>query len=100
MRKKLIVALAALCLFAGLAMRADAATITGTAPTTGIGTLDTALQNAFNAALADANSNSALSKFSDQTDLARGFANANAYSSHAGTIQGYQNYDLFLSRWA
>lgn len=98
MRKKITVALAALCLFAGLAMSADAATITGTAPTTGgvIPAFDTALQNAFNAALADVNSNSAISKFSDQTDLARGFANANAYSSHAGTIQGYQNYDLFF----
>lgn len=88
MRKKLIVALAALCLFAGLAMSADAATITGTAPTTGgvIPALDTALQNAFDAACAEASTNSALSKFNNQTDLARGFANANAYSSHAGTI--------------
>ena len=31
----------------------------------------------------------------DQKQLALGFANANAFSSRAGTFQGYQGYDLF-----
>ncbi len=36
-----------------------------------------------------------LLRFSHQEELARGFANANTYSSHAGTFQGYQNYSKF-----
>ncbi|HNX23064.1 MAG TPA: hypothetical protein PKG60_03395 [Spirochaetota bacterium] len=36
-----------------------------------------------------------LAKYSDVPDLARGFGNASAYSSHASTLRGYQGYDLF-----
>ncbi|MBF0429693.1 MAG: hypothetical protein HQK83_00325 [Fibrobacteria bacterium] len=39
--------------------------------------------------------NTALSGFSNQQDLAQGFANANTFSSHSGTFAGYQNYKLF-----
>ncbi len=39
--------------------------------------------------------NAELSKYQDQKDLAKGFANANIYSAQAATFQGYQNYSLF-----
>lgn len=79
----------------------DAATIVVTAPksSTNPGLLDIPLENALIAAQGTPTYQKAvntLAKFENQTDLARGFANANAYSSHAGTIQGYQNYDLFF----
>lgn len=35
------------------------------------------------------------SKFHDQTELARGFANANSVSTNNASMMGYQNYDLF-----
>ncbi len=60
--------------------------------------MDSALNTAWSSVLSSSSYNDAIntiSKFDNQSDLARGFANANAYSSHAGTIQGYQNYDLF-----
>ncbi len=96
MKKLTMILLTGVFIFAGVAAQLDAATVTGTPPTSGNGTLDPLLASAFNSALADVNANSAISKFNNQTDLARGFANASAYASHAGTLQGYQNYDLFF----
>ncbi len=60
-------------------------------PTDGIN--DVLLQSALDTAVVSANSQ--LSLFQNQTDLAQGFADANAFSSHAATLQGFQNYDLF-----
>ncbi|MCX7678841.1 MAG: hypothetical protein N2316_06445 [Spirochaetes bacterium] len=57
------------------------------------GTNDAALQSALDAAVATANSQLAL--FKNQTDLAKGFADTNAFTSHSSSLQGYQNYDLF-----
>jgi len=78
----------------------DAATIVVTPPTsTSQPLLNTPLANALTAVQGTSTYQKAvntLAKFENQSDLARGFANANAYSSHAGTIQGYQNYDLFF----
>jgi hypothetical protein len=34
-------------------------------------------------------------KYSYVPELTRGFGNANTYASHASTLRGYQNYDLF-----
>ncbi len=36
-----------------------------------------------------------LNKYGDQPDLAKGFANANAYAAQAATHQGFQDYTLF-----
>lgn len=74
----------------------SAANITGTAPiiNTGNTLLDAALNQeigiAFDLAIFDANET--LAKYSNQEDLARGFGNANVFSSQAGTFQGFQNY--------
>lgn len=57
------------------------------------GTNDAALHIALDSAVASANTQ--LSLFKNQTDLAKGFADANAFSSHSATLQGFQNYDLF-----
>jgi len=38
---------------------------------------------------------STLAKYSYMPDLARGFGNANTYSSYAATLKGYQGYDIF-----
>ncbi len=57
------------------------------------GSNDTALQNALDITVASANTQLAL--FKNQTELAKGFADANAFSSHSATLQGFQNYDLF-----
>ncbi|MDY6932848.1 MAG: hypothetical protein SVZ03_01335 [Spirochaetota bacterium] len=88
---------------------AEAATLTGTPPTvtvTRIGSItdsailnpinseiETELINAFNLAVIEANES--LSIFQNQDDLAKGFANANAYASRAATHQGYQDYSHF-----
>ena len=48
---------------------------------------------AFNANIDSANNT--LKGFKEQKDLAQGFANANAYSMHSATLQGFQNYSLF-----
>jgi hypothetical protein len=39
--------------------------------------------------------NSRMKRYGSQKKLAQGMANANAYSAHAGTLQGYPNYSLF-----
>lgn len=74
----------------------SAASITGTAPviSTGIAELDAALSAAIGEAFDDAiaEANDTLSRYHDQDELARGFGNANAYSSQVGTFQGFQNY--------
>ncbi len=49
--------------------------------------------NAFNTFETEAETT--LGKYSKLNDLATGFANANAYASHAGSLPGYQNYSLF-----
>lgn len=43
----------------------------------------------------EAQSNAAFSKYTTQRDLAKGFGNANAYSSQSGTLYGWNNYKLF-----
>ncbi len=99
MKRLTMILLTGVFIFAGVATQVDAATITVTPPTSPSNpALNTPLANALTAAQGTATYQDAvntLSKFDNQTDLARGFANANAYSSHAATIQGYQNYDLF-----
>jgi hypothetical protein len=85
-----------------------AAVMTGTPPTVNRITISgtdyfigspevTALQNAINSAYstAEISANNELSKYHDQKDLAKGFGNANAYAAQAGTLQGYQDYDIF-----
>lgn len=57
------------------------------------GTNDAALQTALDVTVASANTQLAL--FKNQSELAKGFADANAFSSHSATLQGFQNYDLF-----
>ncbi len=84
------IAFISIMLFGGLA---GAATITGTPPTTGNGTLDADIATAFASLLLS--SQNRLDVFKDQEDLTKGFGNANAFSSNAGTFQGFQNYDLF-----
>lgn len=91
---------------AALVSVSQAIDVKGTAPTLTIkGTVDPSIRNAietemnksltaaFDKTIADANSN--LAQFNEQKDLAKGFANANAYSMNSATLQGYQNYDLF-----
>lgn len=68
-------------------------TIGGNPPTTGNGAIDTELQNQFEDAIDQAFTD--LSIYSNQPDLAKGFANANTYTAQAGTLQGYQDYDIF-----
>lgn len=58
-------------------------------------TVNTALQEMFDQTLADAREE--LSGFNEQKELARGFANANAYATHSGNVNGYQNYSLFAA---
>ena len=70
-----------------------ALTVGGTAPSGVTGVLDSDLQAAFDLALADAETE--LQKYDNQPDLARGFANANAFAAQAATIQGFQDYTLF-----
>ena len=77
----------------------SAATIIGTAPGVSTGnalldaTLSAVIADAFNTAILDANNT--LSKYHDQQQLARGFGNANVYSSQVASFQGFQNYDHF-----
>jgi hypothetical protein len=86
-----------------------AATATGTAPTITItnlnGDTSSATLDPLNAALngqiatqftAGLNeANLELAKYHNQGDLAKGFANANAYAAQAATHQGFQDYTLF-----
>ncbi len=51
------------------------------------------INNAFQAALQNANLD--LARYQKQDDITRGFANANTFAAAAGTIQGYQNYEIF-----
>lgn len=55
--------------------------------------MNNSLTASFDKTKADANEN--LKNFNEQKNLAKGFANANAYSMNSATLQGYQNYDLF-----
>ncbi|HPA73367.1 MAG TPA: hypothetical protein PKY31_13920 [Spirochaetota bacterium] len=90
MKQTLNVILAAM-LFLATAIRIDAATMYVVQyPTDGVN--DANLQTALNNAVADANSE--LSVFNDQQGLARGFANANSFSSHSANFQGFQNYNI------
>ena len=82
-----------------------AITIGGTAPTvnTGVPAVDILINAELAAVFGDTSTpntvlyeaNEELQKFSNQPDLAKGFANANAYAAQAGTLQGYQDYDIF-----
>ena len=60
-------------------------------PTDGVN--DANLQSALDNAVAD--SNSELSVFKNQQELAKGFANANSFASHSASFQGFQNYNMF-----
>lgn len=73
----------------------DAATVTVTRPvvTSVGGALDTAINTALNNAATNAAPQ--LAKFDNQEQLAKGFGNANAFSSQAGNFNGYQNYNIF-----
>jgi hypothetical protein len=55
--------------------------------------LNATLDSSFKASL-DTTRNQ-LKGFKDLTNLAQGFANANAYSMNSATLQGFQNYSLF-----
>jgi hypothetical protein len=73
-------------------------TIDGTPPTVptsypGYALINAALLSAFTTALSEANTD--LQKYDEQPDLAKGFANANAYAAQAATHQGFQDYTLF-----
>ncbi|MFH0977364.1 MAG: hypothetical protein V1874_16415 [Spirochaetota bacterium] len=68
-------------------------TVGGNPPTTSNTTVNDELQLQFNDAIDRAYNE--LFKYSDLPDLAKGFANANAYAGQAGTLQGYQDYKLF-----
>ena len=72
---------------------AEALTVGGNAPITGDPAIDAAIAAAYTTLKNQANAD--LAKYDDQPDLAKGFANANAYAAHAATFQGYQDYDLF-----
>lgn len=91
---------------AGILTSAQALEIDGDAPTINIlaninptlkariqTEMNAAIGTAFNSTLDEARAN--LSGFREQKKLANGFGNANAYSMNAGTLMGYQNYDLF-----
>jgi hypothetical protein len=65
----------------------------GGGPGTLVDDLNTTISSAF--ANAELNANNDLAKYHDQKDLAKGFGNANAYAAQAGTLQGYQDYDIF-----
>lgn len=45
--------------------------------------------------LVESTLNTELAKYSYVPELTKGFGNANTYASHASTLRGYQNYDLF-----
>ena len=57
------------------------------------GTNDALLLAALDSAVGSANTK--LAVFQDQQDLARGFANANGFSAHSASFQGFQNYNIF-----
>ena len=57
------------------------------------GKMNAEVSTAFNSTIDTARKN--LSGFKSQTELAQGFANANAYSMNSATLQGFQNYSLF-----
>ncbi len=59
--------------------------------------IDAYMGSAINTNIADleTKANSTLSTYGDQNDLATGFANANAYSAQAATMQGFQGYKTF-----
>lgn len=94
MRKALLLLIAGLVLLAASGRYCQAATIYGTAPTVS-GSVNDAeineiLATAFNNAIGEASDN--LGKFKQMENLAKGFGNANVYSSQVATLQGYQNY--------
>ncbi|MBN2400916.1 MAG: hypothetical protein JXN64_00810, partial [Spirochaetes bacterium] len=68
-------------------------TVSGNAPVTGDAGLNAVLASQFAVIMDEAFDE--LVKFSNQPDLAKGFANANAYTAQAATHQGYQDYSLF-----
>lgn len=96
MRTVLVFFLIGICCLTYGIESVSAASVTGTAPRiqTGIPLLDDELDRviglAFNSAIAEANDS--LGRYSNQEDLARGFGNANAFSSHASGFLGFHNY--------
>lgn len=91
---------------AGLLSTAHALKVTATQPVMTIkatidpgikAQMESAMNNVFKAGTDSlaANTTKSLDRFGNQKELAQGFANGNAYSVHSGTLNGYQNYDLF-----
>ncbi len=93
--KHALTTILAAALFLTAAIRINAATITVTRPiqTSEGPALDTFVNDALNDAVANAAPD--LAKYDNQSGLAKGFGNANAFSSHAGNFNGYQNYNIF-----
>lgn len=100
---KQLIAVSAAVLFCGTAALAGssriditAPQITGTTPATAAvaANLQTELNNQIQA-VEDTLNNDYFSKYHDQTDLARGFANAGAVTRDNASMMGFQNYDLF-----
>lgn len=56
--------------------------------------LNQALGSAYDTTISDSVA-ADLAQYSDMSNLARGFANANTYASGAANMRGYQGYDLF-----
>ncbi|MFH0977363.1 MAG: hypothetical protein V1874_16410 [Spirochaetota bacterium] len=92
--KSLLGALAGLTIACLLATNAGAVTVGGQYPQyVGAGTLNIAISGVWNTMLA--NVKAELDKYDNQEKLAKGFANANTYSTNVATLEGYQDYSLF-----
>ncbi len=96
-----VLALVTVPLYAAPTITVEAPVITFVGNTGGT-TVDDALNAlisgvAFDDAIAaiETQADTELSKFGDQSKLAQGFANANAYSAQSATLQGYQGYKKF-----
>ncbi len=57
------------------------------------GPLETTMDTTFTTMLDEARNE--LSQYGNQEKMAKGFGEANAFASHAGSLQGYRNYDIF-----
>ncbi|HEX9916295.1 MAG TPA: hypothetical protein VGB16_01040 [candidate division Zixibacteria bacterium] len=94
MRRALMLLAIGLLFVVANGQHSQAADVSGTAPTVSSSGHDTEinaiLADAFNIAIDDASDN--LAKFKRMENLAKGFGNANVYSSQVATLQGYQNY--------
>lgn len=92
-RGRIITLCCIVCMLAVLP--AEAAVIWGISPRliAGAGVTQPDIDAAFQQALQRANID--LMKYQRQDDITKGFANASTFAAAAGTIQGYQNYEIF-----